>query len=341
MNLSESKTNMRALVVHQPGWPNDMKVEHHEIPSADPETVLVKVYAAGLNFADSLIIGGTYQEKPVLPLIPGSELVGEVVACGSMVREFSVGDRVMGQVAVGAFAEYVAVHKHRLVRVPPAMSDQEAAGFYIPYGTAICALRERGRLKAGETLLVLGAAGAVGLAAVQVGKAMGAKVIGVSRNALKRQAVLDAGADGFIVYQGGNLKAALEEATGGTGADVVLDVVGGETTHQALRCLSFEGRLLILGFTSGESPLMKSNHILVKNIDIVGCYWGPYQTLRPDATRASFDVLFEWYAKGLIRPQIAGTVELAQINEALARLVEGAYAGKVVVDIQKKKEAHS
>ncbi len=311
-----------------------MKVEQHPMPSVEPDTVLVKVHAAGLNFADSLVIGGTYQEKPTLPFIPGAELVGEVVACGSDTGELAVGDRVMGQVHSGAFAEYVTVHKHRLVKVPVAMRDEDAAGFYIPYGTAICALRERGRLKPGETLLVLGAAGAVGLAAVQVGKALGARVIGVSRNAQKKQSVMDAGADAFLVYQGGDLKAALAQLVGHGGVDVVLDVVGGETTQQAVRCMGFEGRLVILGFTSGDAPLLKSNHILVKNIDIVGCYWGPYQTLRPDATRASFSDLLAWHASGLIRPQIAGRVTLAQVGEALGKLVEGAYAGKVVVNIQ-------
>lgn len=328
MKSTEAESVMRALLVRQQGWPNEMKIEQYSIPSIEAESVLVKVFAAGLNFADSLIIGGTYQEKPALPFIPGSELVGQVVACGSQVDGLSVGDRVMGQVPAGAFAEYVAIHKDRLICVPRTMSNSDAAGFYIPYGTAMCAVRERGRLKAGETLLVLGAAGAVGLAAVQVGKAMGAKVIGVSRNPLKKQAVLDAGADGFVAYQGGNLKAALEEAAGCKSVDVVLDVVGGETTQQALRCLDFEGRLVILGFTSGDAPLLKSNHILVKNIDIVGCYWGPYQTRRPDDTRSAFGDVLDWYEQGLIKPQVAATVTLTQVGDALGKLVGGAYAEK-------------
>jgi NADPH2:quinone reductase len=325
--------SMRALLVHQLGWPNTMTVEQYPLPQIEPDHVLVKVRAAGLNFADSLVIGGTYQEKPPLPFIPGAELVGDVVACSSDTSHVKVGDRVMGQVPSGAFAEYVAVHEHRLVKVPPLMRDEEAAGFYIPYGTAICALRERGRLKAGETLLVLGAAGAVGLAAVQVGKALGARVIGVSRNSQKKQAVLDSGADAFVVYESGDLKATLKQAGCTGGIDVVLDVVGGETTQQAMRCLGFEGRLVILGFTSGDSPLLKSNHILVKNIDIVGCYWGPYQTMRPEATRASFDDLLAWHAQGQIRPHIAGRVALEGVGEALVKLVTGGYTGKVVVDV--------
>lgn len=323
---------MRALVVRQSGWPNTMQVEDWPRPAVEADTVLVKVHAAGLNFADTLVIGGSYQEKQALPFVPGAELVGEVLECGSLVRNVAVGDRVMGQVASGAYAHYAALHMNRLAVVPPQMPDREAAGFYVPYGTAICALRNRGRLQVGETLLILGAAGAVGLAAIQVGKAMGARVIGVSRNPEKRVAVMGAGADSFIAHDSGDLKAALK-AAGESGADIVLDMVGGEATQQALRCLRFEGRLVVIGFTGGQAPLLKANHILVKNIDIVGCYWGPYQTLRPEATRAAFHVLFGWYAQGLLKPQVADEVKLPEVGRALERLAAGSYAGKVVVAI--------
>ncbi len=326
---------MRALLVHKLGWPNEMQVQEHPLPMVAPGQVLVRVKAAGLNFADSLVIGGSYQEKPVLPFIPGSELVGEVVAGDDEVPGgLKGGDRVMGQVTSGAFAEYVSMDPQRIVKVPTSMRDEEAAGFYIPYGTAICALHQRGRMKAGETLLILGAAGAVGLAAVQVGKAMGAKVIGISRSPLKKEVVMASGADAFIAFSDGDLKAALKEAGHEGTVDIVLDVVGGETTQQALRCLGFEGRLIILGFTSGDSPLLKSNHVLVKNIDVVGCYWGPYQTLRPEATHAAFEQLLAWHAAGKIAPHVAERIALSGVGNALGRLVEGSYAGKVVVDIE-------
>ncbi len=339
MSKNSAHTTMHALVVHQTGWPNAMQVEDRPRPAAGPDSVLIRVHAAGLNFADTLVIGGSYQEKQALPFIPGAELSGEVIQCGSEVRNIAVGDRVMGQVPAGAYAEYAVLHMHRLAVVPQAMPDREAAGFYVPYGTAICALRERGRLKAGETLLILGAAGAVGLAAIQVGKAMGARVIGVSRKPGKRDAVMRAGADAFISHETGDLKAALK-ASGEGGVDVVLDMVGSEATAQALRCLNFEGRLVIIGFTGGQAALLKSNHILVKNIDIVGCYWGPYQTLRPEATRTAFDMLFGWYAQGLLRPQVADTVDLSGISAALERLTAGQYAGKVVATIAKNPSVH-
>ncbi|MDO8771949.1 MAG: NADPH:quinone oxidoreductase family protein [Burkholderiaceae bacterium] len=324
---------MRALLVRETGWPNAMQVADVPRPAVDAmdaDSVLVRVRAAGLNFADTLTIGGSYQEKQSLPFVPGAELCGDVVAVGTGVQGLQSGDRVMGQVSAGAYAEWAMVHKDRLTRVPAAMPDAVAAGFYIPYGTALCALRERGRIESGETLLVLGAAGAVGLAAVQVGKALGARVIGISRSEAKRDAVMQAGADVFVAWSGGDLKDALEKAGAGSGVDVVLDMVGGDASQAAVRCLKFEGRLVIVGFTSGQPPALRANHILVKNIDIVGCYWGPYQTLRPTQTRQAFETLLGWYNEGRLRPQVAASVPLEGVNHALQILASGAFAGKVV-----------
>lgn len=331
--FSPSDESMQALVVRETGWPNSMQVEQWPRPMPACDCVLVKVHAAGLNFADTLVIGGTYQERQPLPFVAGAELVGTVVARGSSVHEVDLGERVMGQVPAGAYAQYAVLHRDRLAVVPRVMSDYEAAGFYIPYGTALCALRDRGRLKTGETLLVLGASGAVGLAAIQIGKAMGARVIGVSRSPAKAAAVMSCGADRFVVNAGGDLKGALN-AAGEAGVDVVLDMVGGELTAQALRCLNFEGRLVIVGFTGGEPAQLKANHILVKNVDVVGCYWGPYQSRKPDMTRACFDLLFDWYARGLLRPQVADIVPLPGVGAALQRLTAGQYAGKVAVDLR-------
>lgn len=327
---------MRALLVRETGWPNSMQVAEVPRPAEDAldaGSVLVRVRAAGLNFADTLSIAGSYQEKQALPFVPGAELCGDVVAVGTGVQGLQPGDRVMGQVSAGAYAEWAIAHQDRLARVPAAMPDAVAAGFYIPYGTALCALRERGRLAAGETLLVLGAAGAVGLAAVQVGKALGARVIGISRSEAKRDAVMQAGADMFLAWSEGDLKSALEAAGAGGGVDVVLDMVGGNATVAALRCLKFEGRLVVVGFTSGQAPALPANHILVKNIDIVGCYWGPYQTLRPAQTRQAFETLLAWYSEGRLQPQIAASVPLEGVRQALELLARGAYAGKVIATL--------
>lgn len=335
--------SMRALLVREAGWPNSMQVADVPRPTADAldaDSVLVRVRAAGLNFADTLSIGGSYQEKQALPFVPGAELCGEVAAVGVGVHGLEIGERVMGQVAAGAYGQWAIAHKDRLARVPANMPDAEAAGFYIPYGTALCALRERGRLVPGETLVVLGAAGAVGLAAVQVGKALGARVIGISRSEAKREAVMQAGADAFVAWSDGDLKSALENAGMGGGVDVVLDMVGGEATAAAMRCLRFEGRLVVVGFTSGQPPTLRANHILVKNIDVVGCYWGPYQQLRPAQTRAAFETLLDWYGQGRLRPRIAASVPLEGVAHALEQLACGAYAGKVVAHLPIASGAH-
>ena len=326
---------MRALLVREHGWPSAMRVERVARPTPGEGQVLVRVRAAGLNFADTLVIGGSYQERQAPPFVPGAELCGDIVACGPDVRDWRVGERVMGQVDAGAYAEYAVADARRIVRVPRGMADDVAAGFYIPYGTALCALRERGRLEPGQTLLVLGAAGAVGQAAVQVGRALGARVVGTSRHESRRDAVMGAGAESFVAtagLAGDALRDRLLEATGG--ADLVLDTVGGALALAALRCLRFEGRLVVIGFTAGDAPAFPANHLLVKNVDIVGCYWGPYQTRRPDETRRAFETLADWYARQLIHPAVAAGVALAEVPHALEALARGEYAGKVVACIQ-------
>lgn len=326
---------MRALLVREHGWPSAMRVERVACPTPGKGQVLVRVGAAGLNFADTLVIAGTYQERQEPPFVPGAEICGEIVECGSDAEGWRVGERVMGQVDSGAYAEYAVADARRIARVPSGMTEEVGAGFYIPYGTALCALRERGRLEASQTLLVLGAAGAVGQAAVQVGRALGARVIGTSRHESRREAVMNAGADGFVAtagLTGDALRDRLMEASGG--ADVVFDTVGGTSALAALRCLRFEGRLVVIGFTAGDAPVFRANHVLVKNIDVVGCYWGPYQTRRPEETRRAFETLADWHARQLIRPAVSDSVALADVPRALEALTRGEYAGKVVARIQ-------
>lgn len=329
---------MRALVVHELGWPNRMKVEWRALPVPADEEVLIQVESAGLNFADMLVISGSYQEKQVLPFVPGAELCGRVVARGSAATALQMGDRVMGQVTSGAYAEYATVNVHRVVRVPEQMPSEIAAGFYIPYGTSLCALQDRGRLKRGETVLILGAAGGVGLAAVQVAKALGSIVLGAARGQHKRAVTMAAGAAHFLDYGSGDLREAVMRVTDGQGVDVVLDTVGGDAAQAALRCLRFEGRLVVVGFTSGQIPDFRANHILVKNIDIVGCYWGPYQTRRVVETQKSFATLIQWYGQGLLAPHVADRVALAEVPQALERLAARQYAGKVIVNINQAQE---
>jgi NADPH2:quinone reductase len=324
---------MRALVAHQLGWPNPMRVESCPMPVPTDDEMLVQVEAAGLNFADTLVLSGSYQEKPPLPFVPGAELCGTVVSTGTQVAPFKPGDRVMGQVVAGAYAQYAVLHQDRAALAPSGMPADLAAGFYIPYGTSLCALRERGRLKSGETALILGAAGAVGQAAIQVAKALGAKVVAATGGSHNRDAVLKAGADLHVSYGQGDLRDSVMDATEGHGVDVVLDTVGGTASRAALRTLRFEGRHIVVGFTSGKAPELQANHVLVKNIDVIGCYWGPYQQRRPQETQAAFDTLADWYGRGLLKPHVAAHVGLEAVGAALERLLARGYAGKVIVNI--------
>jgi NADPH2:quinone reductase len=294
--------------------------------------VVVKVVAAGVNFADTLLIGGTYQELPELPFVPGAELAGEVVEVGSGVTRFSVGDRVMGQVNTGAFAEYAMIDARRAAPVPSEMPFDEAAGFWIPYGTAYCGLTVRARLKDGETLLVSGAAGSVGLAAVQVGAALGARVIALATGIERQDAVRRAGADLVFDPQAPDLLSDIRDAVGAGGVDVALDVVGGALTPVLISSLGFQGRLLVVGFASGAVPPVKLNHVLVKNIDVIGFYWGPYQQRAPAETRSMFNHLGALYAQGALQPRVAARYSLERTGDAVADLLSRRNAGRVIID---------
>lgn len=328
-----TETLMRALVVREYAWPNNMKVESSQVPVLRDQDVLVRVRWAGLNFADTLMIGGTYQERQPLPFVPGAEFCGDVVACGQEVEDWLPGERVMGQLVAGGYGEFAVADPRSLARAPADMPDATAAGFYIPYGTALCALKQRGRLRAGETVLILGAAGAVGQAAVQVGRALGARVIGTARSESRRDLVMGVGADDFVATGNVDPSTLREQFMSHGGFDVVLDTTGGPACSAAMRCLRFEGRLISVGFTSGEVPSFSLNHVLVKNIDLIGCYWGPYQARRHEQTQTAFATLAEWYRTGLIRPAAPREVTLDEVPQALANLTQGKYAGKVVARV--------
>ena len=323
---------MRGIVVQQLGWPQPMTIANCDIPVPGLHQVLVKVLYAGLNFADSLVVGGSYQEQPDLPFVPGAELCGEIILVGENVRGLAVGQRIMGQVAHGAFAEYAVVDQDRLTLIPSGMRSRDAAGFYIPFGTAECALFQRARLKSNEVVLVLGASGAVGQACAQLALAQGAKVICAASSIDRipdelRQTVT------WVAPTSATLRRDVMKETVGLGVDLVVDMVGGSVGEQAMRCLRFEGRFVIVGFAAGDPPVLRANHILVKNIDVLGCYWGPYQVLRPNSTRNAFDRLAHLFIEGAIRPLPIHVVELDEVSQALASLVERRQSGKVVVRI--------
>ncbi len=286
--------------------------------------------ACGLNFADLLMIKGSYQETPARPFVPGMEVCGEIIAVGQEVSGFSVGDRIVAFCGSGGLAEEAVVSAARCRKVPPSMPDAVAAGFQIAYGTSHLALTRRARLQAGETLVVLGAAGGVGLTAVEIGHAMGARVIAVARGAEKQKIAREAGADETLDAGTEDLRGALK-ALGS--ADVVYDAVGGALGEAALRAMKPEGRFLAIGFASGDVPVAKLNHLLVKNVDVIGLYWGGYLKFAPNVLTDSLGELMEWHADGRIRPHVSHILPFEQALEGLDLLKTRQATGKVVITL--------
>ena len=293
--------------------------------------IVVRVAAVGLNFADMLSIQGKYQVRQVLPYIPGMELSGVVEALGPGVTGPAVGTRVLATCAAGALAERISLPAHQLFPLPDAMSLEEAAGFPIAYGTSHLALTHTGRLRAGETLFVTGAAGGVGLTAVEIGKRIGARVIASARGAARLEVARAAGADVLIDSDAPGLKDALK-AEGGV--DVVYDAVGGPAFDAALRACKPEGRLLTIGFASGEVPQIAANLLLVKNLAVSGFWFGGFATHAPELVADSMAQLLDWRAKGLIRPHVSQVLPFAAFPEGLALLRDRKATGKVVIRVQ-------
>jgi len=304
------------------------KLRMDEVPRPEPGPgeVLVEQRACGINFGDTLMVEGRYQEKFDLPFIPGMEVAG-IVRGGEGIAP---GTRVAAYSGIGGLAEYAAIAANRCVPIPDAMSDVEAAAFLVAYGTSHVALDYKAHLQPGETLLVLGAAGGVGLTAVELGKVMGARVIACARGADKLEAARAAGADELIDSDAGGLRDRVK-ALGG--ADVVFDPVGGELFNQALRATRPGGRILPLGFASGSVPQIPANIVLVKNISVLGLYWGGYAKLDPSVLTDSFATLFAWYAEGRLKPHVSHTLPLAEADAALELLRSRKSTGKVVVEI--------
>ncbi len=322
---------MRAIVVDHWMEPSELTVAETPEPELGPGQLAVEVRAAGCNFFDILLVQGRYQVKPPFPFIPGAEIAGVVREVAPDVSNFAPGDRVLASIPVGGFAEVANAPASLAHRLPDSMSFEEGAALPIVYPTSYAALVLRADLKAGETLLVHAAAGGVGVAAVQIGKALGARVIATAGGADKVQVALDAGADVGIDYRKEDFVERVKAETDGRGADVIYDPVGGEIFDRSLKCIAWNGRLLVIGFAGGEIPSVKANRILLKNIAIVGLHWGAYQRYEPERVPEVFAGLFELYEAGKIKPVIFERYPLDQVPAALEALGSRRTYGKVII----------
>ncbi len=323
---------MRAILCKELGPANTLVID--DIPSPEPGKgqVKVRVKAAGLNFPDTLIIEGKYQIKPELPFSPGGEMAGEVLAVGEGVQRFKPGQRVMGLTGYGAFAEEILVPENQLIPVPDGMNDHTAAAFSMVHGTSYHALKQRANIQPGETLLVLGASGGVGLAAVELGKAMGATVIACASSEEKLAVAKEAGADDLINYAEEDLKDALKQRYP-KGVDVIYDPVGDKFTEAAIRNMAWNGRLLIVGFAAGDIPKIPANLALLKGCSIVGVFWGAFTQKEPQTNIQNIMELMQLFNQGKINPRISQVFPFEDYEQALAALTSRTAKGKVVLDV--------
>ncbi len=322
---------MKAVLCKQFGPPESLVIENLPSPVAGAGEVVISVRAASLNFPDVLIIQNKYQFKPPLPFSPGSELAGVIKDVGEGVKGYKRGERVIAFTTYGAFAEEVKVEAARLVPMPEGMDFNSAAAFLLTYGTSDHALRDRGQLRAGETLLVLGAAGGVGLAAIEIGKAIGARVIACASSADKLEVCKQHGADAVINYSSEDMREKIKQITDGKGVDVVYDAVGGLYTEPALRSTAWRGRLLVVGFAAGEIPKIPLNLTLLKGCSIVGVFWGDFTRREPKVFAESIAQLGKWFREGKLKPHVSQTFPLDQAVEALKLMAARKVKGKVVL----------
>ncbi|SDU28579.1 NADPH:quinone oxidoreductase family protein [Halopseudomonas salegens] len=322
---------MKAVLCKAYGPASSLVLEETTDPVAKPNEVVLDIHAAGVNFPDTLIIEGKYQVKPPFPFSPGGEAAGVVSSVGEKVKHLKPGDRVMGLTGFGSFAEKIAVDAMRVLPMPDDMEFVTASGFSMTYGTSMHALKQRANLQPGETLLVLGASGGVGLAAVEIGKAMGARVIAAASSDEKLQVAKDAGADELVNYADGELKEKVKALTNGKGADVIYDPVGGDLFDQSLRCINWNGRLLVVGFASGRIPEMPANLPLLKGAAVVGVFWGSFAAREPQNNLDNFKQLFAWFSEGKLKPLVSKTYNLDEYEDALAMLTSRKAVGKVVI----------
>ncbi len=322
---------MKAIVCREWGPPESLAVE--DLPDLAPGTgeAVVDVRAAGVNFPDVLTVQGKYQVRPPFPFTPGNEFAGTVRALGEGVRGFAVGDRVIGFTQTGAFAEQAVAPAAALMPMPPGMDFETAAAITLTYGTSHHAVVDRGQLKAGETMLVLGAAGGVGLAAIEIGKALGARVIAAASSADKLEVCRQHGADVLIDYTREDLREALKAATGGKGPDVIYDPVGGPYSEPALRSIAYRGRHLVIGFAAGDIPKLPWNLMLLKSASVVGVFWGDFARREPQANLAAMREMLGWMAEGKLKPLVSKRYALEETPQALNDMAARKVTGKVVI----------
>ncbi len=322
---------MKAVVCREYKTPFELFIEDVADPAAGAGEVVIDVKSAGINFPDSLIVQGKYQVRPELPFTPGMEAAGVISAIGEGVTHLQVGMRVLAHPHVGAFAEKIVVSAHEVCRIPDSMGFSEAAGFVHAYGTSHHALKDRAHLQAGETLLVLGAAGGVGLAAVELGKAMGANVIAAASTPEKLALCKAHGADALIDYSREDLRSRIREITQGDGVDVVYDPVGGALAEQSIRSLKRYGRYLVVGFAAGEIPRLPLNLLLLKTASAVGVFWGQFVAQEPENNIKNIDELFAWHAQGLLHPYVSASFPFEKAADAIRHVADRKALGKVVV----------
>jgi NADPH:quinone reductase len=322
---------VKAILCTRPGGPDDLVLADLPVPVAGAGEAVVAIKAVGLNFYDTLIIAGKYQTKPPLPFSPGGEFAGVIDSVGDGVTDFAAGDRVLGYTTFGAARQYAAMPAARLVKLTVDLDLERAAGLNITYGTTYHALKDRARLAPGETLAVLGASGGVGLAAVELGKQMGARVIACASSDDKLVFARAHGADEVVNYAKEDLKDALKRLGGEHGIDVIYDPVGGPYSEAALRAIAWEGRHLVVGFASGEIPKLPLNLTLLKGCSVLGVYWGAWVRRNPMQYRASLDQLACWCAQGKLSCHIHAVYPLAEMAQALRALTERKAMGKVIV----------
>ena len=322
---------MRAVVCKQFGPPRGLVLEEVPSPRVKPGHVLIEVHAAGVNFPDVLVIQDKYQFKPPLPFTPGGEVAGVVKELGEGTTGFARGDRVLASTGWGGFAEEIACDATRVFAIPAEMDFPDASAFLMTHGTSHYALKDRAAIRPGETLAVLGAAGGVGLAAVELGKLMGARVIACASSDEKLDVCRKHGADEGVNYAREDLKERLKVLTGGQGVDVVYDPVGGPFSEPALRSMAWEGRFLVIGFAAGEIPRPPLNLALLKGCSIVGVFWGAFTGREPERNRANIAELIRWYVEGKIRPYVSATYPLEEAASALEAMERREVKGKVVV----------
>jgi NADPH2:quinone reductase len=322
---------MKAIQCVEWGGPEKLQLAECPLPSPAAGEVRIRVEAAGVNFPDALIVQKKYQVQPPLPFVPGTEVAGTIDAVGEGVTRLKAGERVVAFVGIGGFAEYVCASQAQVAPLPEGVDAVVASAFTLTYATSQHALAERGQLKAGETLLVLGAGGGVGLAAVELGKLAGARVIAAASSKDKLEAARRSGADELIDSAQGDLREAVKSATGGRGVDVVYDPVGGAYTAAALRSLAWGGRLLVIGFAAGEIPQIPANLLLLREVSAVGVYWGEFAKRDPAANRRLLAQLFGWLAEGRLRPVVSREYPLAETPRALQDLLARRAVGKLVI----------